>query len=242
MITFWKSFLVFTGVNLFAAFYAPIQDCDEVYNYWEPTHYLTHGYGLQTWEYAPQFALRSWLYIVLHAIPGKILSFVVPGKHAVFYLVRAGLGLSCAACEARLFTTLQKVLNPRIGVMFMIVMVSSPGMFHASTAYLPSSFAMYTGMLGMAAFVDWKGGSQAQAGLGWFGLGSILGWPFAFALVGPFLVEELVVAWITHEGVDMFTRVLDGTLRCVLIVVSLSQSVGRVDSLLIRSPDCSTGR
>jgi len=28
-----------------------IWDCDESMNYWEPTHYLIHGYGLQTWEY-----------------------------------------------------------------------------------------------------------------------------------------------------------------------------------------------
>lgn len=28
-----------------------VHDCDEVYNYWEPLHYLTHGYGKQTWEY-----------------------------------------------------------------------------------------------------------------------------------------------------------------------------------------------
>lgn len=28
-----------------------IHDCDEVFNYWEPLHYLLYGYGLQTWEY-----------------------------------------------------------------------------------------------------------------------------------------------------------------------------------------------
>ena len=28
-----------------------IHDCDEVYNYWEPLHYLLYGYGKQTWEY-----------------------------------------------------------------------------------------------------------------------------------------------------------------------------------------------
>lgn len=54
-----------------AALFAPIQDCDETFNYWEPAHYLSHGYGLQTWEYSPEYAIRSWLYIVLHAIPGN---------------------------------------------------------------------------------------------------------------------------------------------------------------------------
>lgn len=28
-----------------------VHDCDEVFNYWEPLHYVLHGYGMQTWEY-----------------------------------------------------------------------------------------------------------------------------------------------------------------------------------------------
>lgn len=28
-----------------------IHDCDEVFNYWEPLHYLLYGSGFQTWEY-----------------------------------------------------------------------------------------------------------------------------------------------------------------------------------------------
>lgn len=67
-----KAFYVFLVANLIAAAYAPIQDCDETFNYWEPTHYLSHGYGLQTWEYSPDFAIRSWLYVGFHAILGNI--------------------------------------------------------------------------------------------------------------------------------------------------------------------------
>lgn len=67
-----KAFYVFLVANLVAAAYAPIQDCDETFNYWEPTHYLSHGYGLQTWEYSPDFAIRSWLYVGFHAILGNI--------------------------------------------------------------------------------------------------------------------------------------------------------------------------
>ena len=42
----------------------PIMDCDEVYNYWEPLHYLLYGYGLQTWEYAHEYALRTYAYLL----------------------------------------------------------------------------------------------------------------------------------------------------------------------------------
>jgi len=66
------AFYAFLVANLISAIFAPIQDCDETFNYWEPTHYLSHGYGLQTWEYSPDYAIRSWLYIALHAIVGNI--------------------------------------------------------------------------------------------------------------------------------------------------------------------------
>ena len=65
------AFYVFFAANLLAALYAPIQDCDETFNYWEPTHFVSHGYGLETWEYSPDYAIRSWLYIGLHAIIGN---------------------------------------------------------------------------------------------------------------------------------------------------------------------------
>lgn len=44
-----------------------IHDCDEVFNYWEPLHFLLYGSGMQTWEYSSQFALRSYWYLGLHA-------------------------------------------------------------------------------------------------------------------------------------------------------------------------------
>lgn len=47
-----------------------------VFNYWEPTHYLSHGYGLQTWEYSPVYAIRSWAYVGLHAVLSRAFSEV----------------------------------------------------------------------------------------------------------------------------------------------------------------------
>lgn len=43
-----------------------IHDCDESFNYLEPLHYLLYGYGMQTWEYSARFALRAYLYLLLH--------------------------------------------------------------------------------------------------------------------------------------------------------------------------------
>lgn len=67
-----SAFYLFFAAGLIAALFAPIQDCDETFNYWEPAHYLSHGYGLQTWEYSPDYAIRSWLYVALHALVGNV--------------------------------------------------------------------------------------------------------------------------------------------------------------------------
>ena len=72
----------------------------QVYNYWEPAHQLLYGQGLQTWEYDPRFALRSYLYILLHLVPGWLYAtFAQPNPMLVFYFLRFLFGLLCAFCE-----------------------------------------------------------------------------------------------------------------------------------------------
>lgn len=211
---------VFLAASLFAAFLSPIQDCDEVFNYWEPTHYLNHGYGLQTWEYSPVYAIRSWAYAALHSVViffGTLMPFINT-KTAEFYLLRVVLACVCAVCEARLFAVISRTLNPRIAIIFLIIMTTSTGMFHASAAYLPSSFAMYTTMLSVTAFV---GGGSTAHGIMWFGIGAVLGWPFAAALIFPFIAEELLVASVTSDIAGTATRFVDGTVRSLVVLVRL---------------------
>ncbi|KAK4984668.1 mannosyltransferase [Elasticomyces elasticus] len=220
------AFYVFFAAHLLAAIWSPIQDCDEVYNYWEPTHYLTHGYGLQTWEYSPEFALRSWTYAGVHAVVillGRLIPFA-SSKVFQFYFLRTMLGFFCAVCEARLFAKMSRTLNPRIGLLFMIIMVTSPGMFHASVSYLPSSFTMYTTMLGIAAFLDWRGGIRTAQGIFWMGTGAILAWPFAAAMVIPFAIEEIMLGSLSGQVFELAHRFTDGTVRS-LIVFALQTAI-----------------
>jgi alpha-1,2-mannosyltransferase len=215
------AFSIFLIANTIAALFSPIQDCDETFNYWEPTHYLNHGYGLQTWEYSPDYAIRSWTYTGLHAAViwlGRLLPFA--SKTSEFYFLRLVLGLICAACETRLFSTIAKIVNPRVAIFFLMIMIFSPGMYHASAAYLPSSFAMYTAMLGFSSFMDWHDGSIKTAqGIFWFALGSLLGWPFAGALVLPFVVEEVVLTLTTKEIWAGVNRLSDGIARSLVVLV-----------------------
>lgn len=206
--------------NTLAAIFSPIQDCDEVFNFWEPAHYLQHGYGLQTWEYSPIYSIRSWLYVSLHAAVGKVGSLVVHSKTAEFYTIRLSLAFMCAACQTRLYSAICRTLSPRIGLLFVIIVTFSPGMFHASTAFLPSTFTMYMSMLGLASFLDWKNGRKTAQGIMWFGLGTIVGWPFAGALIVPLLAEEAIVSFISGSVGSFLYNVFDGIIRCLSILVS----------------------
>jgi alpha-1,2-mannosyltransferase len=102
-----------------------------------------------------------------------------------------------------------------------MAMVFSPGMFHASAAFLPSSFAMYTTMLGMAAFMNWRGGLKTMQAIIWFAIGGILGWPFAIALSAPFLFEEIMFASMSSKEafIDALMRLFRGFVATLLVLV-----------------------
>ena len=228
-------FLIFFTSHLLAALYSPIQDCDEVYNYWEPTHFLNHGYGLQTWEYSPQYSIRSWAYILPHAFVISVAKRLLPifgsikngeggmdnTKPSEFIFLRITLGAVCAVCERRLFDVLARIVNVRVAWLFLLVCVSSTGFFHASVAYLPSSFAMYTTMLGMAAFMDHvKNGYAATAeGIFAFSVGGILGWPFAYALAVPYVVERIITMLFARRHHAILTSLFKGALSSLVVLV-----------------------
>ena len=213
------AFCIFAFVNSLSAIHAPIQDCDEVFNYWEPTHYLNNGFGLQTWEYSPGYAIRSWVYILLHAIPAEIGSFMVSKRSHEFYFVRSVLALCCAGAEAYLFHAIVMAYNFIPAFTFLIAMITSPGMFHASVAYLPSSFAMYTSMMGLAVFINKSRGMRTREGIMWFGIGSTLGWPFSAALILPLFENELNYLWLDGGLREVATRVFEGVFRTSIIIV-----------------------
>jgi alpha-1,2-mannosyltransferase len=235
-------FGVFALANLVAAAFSPIQDCDEVFNYWEPSHYLNHGYGLQTWEYSPDYAIRSWAYTAVHSL---IIGLVMLPMHALglqrskvfeFYFLRAVLAATCAACQTRMYTAIKKTFEVRVASFFAMIMVISPGMYHAAPAYLPSSFAMNCAMLGFASFMDWSGRTMRTAqGITWFAIGSALGWPFAGALALPFIAEDAIAGLFTSTIQESLQRILlQGASRALAVV--FLQTV--IDSLFYRKLVC----
>ncbi|XP_055636367.1 uncharacterized protein LOC129775543 isoform X4 [Toxorhynchites rutilus septentrionalis] len=142
-----KVFCCFLIIRLLSAFFLHITDCDETYNYWEPLHYLTQGKGLQTWEYSPEYGLRSYFYLLLHAVPSFLLKTILDVDAIIaFYATRCMLAVICSVMETILFKVISQCFGNKIASWWLTFQLISPGLFISGTALLPSSFSMYLTM------------------------------------------------------------------------------------------------
>eukprot|EP00937_MAST-01D_sp_MAST-1D-sp2_P002225 g2225.t1 len=192
-------------VRLSSGMLNTIADCDETFNFWEPMHYLLHGFGFQTWEYSPRFALRSYAYVALHAAVGRVAELLAGGdKLAAFYGVRLALGLACALCELAFCHAVARAHGRELGLLTAALLLTSSGVYHASTAFLPSSFSMYGVML---VYWAWLRGRHRAAVL--LGVGTVIvgNWPFVGAIFMPLALDTLrarglprALAWGVQAG------------------------------------------
>ena len=132
-------------VRLISAAWNQIHDCDEVFNYWEPLHFLAYGHGFQTWEYAGQYALRSYAYLFPHYMIVKVSQYLASpnDKIWIFFGVRAVLASFSALSEAVLIEGVGKTFGKRCSNLTTVMLLSSAAMFCAASTFLPSTFAMY---------------------------------------------------------------------------------------------------
>ncbi|XP_073441240.1 alpha-1,2-mannosyltransferase ALG9 isoform X2 [Dendrobates tinctorius] len=171
-----------------AALLSNISDCDETFNYWEPTHYLVYGKGFQTWEYSPAYAVRSYAYLWLHALPAWFHANVLQtNKVLVFYFIRCFLAFCSCICELYFYKAVCKRFGLHVGRLMLAFLVLSTGMFCSAAAYLPSSFCMYTTMIAMTG---WYMEKVSVAVLG-VAAGAFWGWPFSVVLGVPIAFDFL---------------------------------------------------
>ncbi|KAJ1781916.1 mannosyltransferase, partial [Coemansia sp. RSA 2399] len=196
-------FRVLALVRIAGALKAPIQDCDEVYNYWEALHMMQFGSGKQTWEYAPQYALRSygflyaykWMVSLMHVMLG------FQSKVQVFYALRIALAMASAGCEAVFVKRIAECVDRKMANMTALALFGLAGMFHAGSAVLPTSFAMCLCMLGSAAAMRAPSDSDRRGhfvrrvapAVCAFVVGAGGGWPYAIVVAVPFALEEVFV-------------------------------------------------
>jgi alpha-1,2-mannosyltransferase len=175
-------------------------------------HHLLYGGGLQTWEYSPDFALRSYAYILPHAVVGGLGGFVgglfgenggagmIPfspsapslaeelavDKRWAFYSVRIFLAVVSAYCEGRLCTGVSSLFGSSTARLLSLSLIFSPGLFISSTALLPDTFCMYAATLALAEWFHAEGLSKGHRD-GDKGSGSLLSLsavPFSAIMAG----------------------------------------------------------
>lgn len=192
---------------MFIANRMPIMDCDEVYNYWEPLHFLNYGSGFQTWEYAPQFALRTYAYIYplqwISWVVSPVASLVAPllvdhpvttDKLATFVVLRSTLAALSACCELHFIIALsedvpfaesldrQTLVPKSVSYSVALLLLTSAGMAHAAGAYLPSSSVMILWMLCTSFYIR----MQVRLFCAVAVLATLcLGWPFGVVVFVP---------------------------------------------------------
>jgi len=211
--------LILIMIRISGAFLSPIEDCDETFNYWEPLHYLVFGYGYQTWEYSPQFALRSYAFLIPNYLianvslwtmksSGRIVLGVWEYKKLMFYTIRVVQAVVCAISESYLYDAcVWRFGKPSARTLLLFLMTSS-GMYRASVEFLPSSFAMIFVTFATAAWIV----GDFQLSVFGIAVSAIIGWPFS-ALLGIGMLIHIPI----RKGIRTFLRwsFLHGTMLCV---------------------------
>ena len=173
-------FLFLSSLRLFSSLYNIINDCDETFNYWEPLHYVLFSHGFQTWEYSPVYAIRSYLYIALHAMPLYPLRYLI-SKIALFYLLRVCLALFSILVEIYFVNSVRRKFSTSLSQILAFVLAVNTGMFISTTAFLPSSFSLQFVTLAYAAW--WN--QNLKLSVLCIAISALVGWPFSAALGFP---------------------------------------------------------
>lgn len=177
-------------LRLYSAAYMIISDCDESFNYWEPLNLLLRGFGKETWEYSPEFAIRSYSYLVPYWLVAKPFAQWLSSV-TLFYFIRVVVLCGFTAyAEYSLYKALKKSCT-RTSIApdtYYIFTSLATGMSHAGVALLPSSFAMNCVTMATASALS----DSPVAALLWFVSSGVLGWPFALVLAVPYGLQVVL--------------------------------------------------
>lgn len=125
-----------------------------------------------------------------------------PAQRPAFFALRLSLAFISTLIECRLYRSITEHISPRVGRYFAVFTILSAGMWNASTAFLPSSFALYLVNLAFSFALDAKHADDKRTyeATTCFAVAAIVGWPFAALLAAPFVLEELFVRGANVEG------------------------------------------
>lgn len=131
----------------------PTTDTDETYGYWEPLHFLLFGKSMQTWEYSPEFAIRSYAFLTPFYYLARFCMFLKLSKMDVFFAVKGCLGLFSAYAQAEFLDSLKVVLGERVMFAAFVMSICSAGTFFYATSLLPSAICANLQLLAFSYFL-----------------------------------------------------------------------------------------
>ena len=205
--------MIYGLLQLLAAWFLPSLDCDEIFNYWEPLHYLQYGTGSQVWEYSSDYALRSYFYLYLHYLPS--IFYLSSPKVLVFKLTRVIIALFSVFCQEKLRRSLEL---PRV---YFFIFSISPGILLAGHTFVPSAFAMNCIMLGYSYFVEFQKKQTKSllfSALLSCSFAMVAGWPFISAMLAAFVLPYLM----KHSNYLFNTTLY--TLGIIALIVTVAPS------------------
>ena len=148
-------FILLLLVNSIASSINHIDDTDETYGYWEPLHYLLFGKGMQTWEYSPEFSLRTYVFIVPLSLLCQSVQLLVkvPTRLTIFFAAKLGFGIISSLCQTAFLTSIKVKFGYLTQLTTFSLMIFCPGIFYMSTAYLPSAFCSFMLMIAISCWI-----------------------------------------------------------------------------------------
>lgn len=192
-------------------------------------NFLIRGFGKETWEYSPVYAIRSWAYLLPYAIPTFRLAQLVDKfqqpPQVIFYTIRFIICLFTIYSELHLYKTLKKSMNEFIASTYLGFSSFAPGMSHASIAFLPSSFAMNCTTLATSNLIRYFNGRNMKHALlvtSWFALGGLLGWPFVLVLA---VVSTFVIILQNIRSYRLTKRYIGWSFLIVLILIGVLMEI-----------------
>jgi alpha-1,2-mannosyltransferase len=193
-------FALFLALNLIGSVVNHIDDTDETYGYWEPLHYLVYGVGMQTWEYSPQYAIRTYSFIYPFYLLSKALEWRGLSKNVIFYVLKGTMGTIAAYAQTRFTFSLYRTVGQSISSNAAVFLLLAPGVFFASTAYLPSAVCMSLLMLSIASWLE----NRFLNSIIWGSIAVLCtGWPFVgllFLPLGLHMVAHSYASVIASKG------------------------------------------
>lgn len=193
-----------------------IDDTDETYGYWEPLHYLLYGTGMQTWEYSPVYAIRTYAFVIpFWSIVYTLKSFSLP-KVVVFESLKFIIGIFSAFSHSTFLFTILNKLGVDIFQNNLLFSVFAFGIFNSSTSLLPSAVVANFVLLSLSFWVNNK---FLIAIL--FGCVAVVwsGWPFVAVVFVPIGLHMIAFTFYSYGVSSVISLLLQGLVVLVTVTV-----------------------